>query len=165
MSPVVVFVGPMAAGKTKVGKRVARLLDIGFVDTDKVIVAEHGPISDIFAEHGEPYFRRLERATVSEALSTAGVVSLGGGAILDADTRAELRTEPVVFLTVAADVVARRLALQAGKRPLATGGRAQWEQIFATRQPLYEEVASTVIDTSHGDFSRIAREVVEWLTP
>ena len=78
-TPPVVLIGPMGAGKTRVGKRVARLLDVGFTDTDKVIVAEHGPIADLFAEHGEPYFRRLERAAVVAALETDHVVSLGGG--------------------------------------------------------------------------------------
>ncbi len=59
-----VLVGPMAAGKTSVGRRVARRLGVAFVDTDKRIVAAHGPIPAIFAEHGEAHFRDLERAAV-----------------------------------------------------------------------------------------------------
>ncbi|HEX7834392.1 MAG TPA: shikimate kinase, partial [Pseudolysinimonas sp.] len=74
--PVAVLIGPMGAGKTKVGRRVARLLDVGFVDTDKAIVAENGPIADLFALYGEPHFRRLERSAVVDALTTDGVVSL-----------------------------------------------------------------------------------------
>jgi shikimate kinase len=105
-APVVVFIGPMGAGKTRLGRRVARTLELPFVDTDKVIVAEHGPISDIFDRYGEQYFRSLERAAVQTALQGEGVVSLGGGAVLDADTRRELTELPVVYLSVTADAVA-----------------------------------------------------------
>ncbi|MDO8338165.1 MAG: shikimate kinase, partial [Microcella sp.] len=83
--PVVVLIGPPAAGKSRVGKRVARILDLPVIDTDKVIAAEHGPIPEIFAAHGEPHFRALERAAVVDALRERAVVSLGGGAVLDAD--------------------------------------------------------------------------------
>lgn len=70
-----VLVGPMAAGKTSVGRRVARRLGVAFVDTDKRIVAEHGPIPGIFAEYGEAHFRELERAAVAQALADGGVIS------------------------------------------------------------------------------------------
>ena len=162
--PPAVFVGPMASGKTKVGKRVARLLGAGFTDTDKAIVRKHGPIAELFATHGEPHFRVLEREAVRAALRGGDVVSLGGGAILDADTRAELEPLRVVLLTVSPDVVAERLAAQTGKRPLVTGGLADWERIFAERRPFYEEVATATFDTSGGDFDAIAREVAAWLT-
>lgn len=118
--PPVVLVGPMGAGKTRVGKRVARLLEVGFTDTDRLIVADHGPIAAIFAEHGEPYFRELERDAVVRALSDDGVVSLGGGAVLDPATRADLAGERVVFLTVSARAVEGRLG--DGKRPLIRNG-------------------------------------------
>lgn len=160
--PRVVFIGPMAAGKTKVGKRVARLLGLPFTDTDKVIVAEHGPVAEIFAEHGEPYFRGLERAAVAAALRTADVVSLGGGAVLHPDTQEDLRTRPVVFLTVSPDAVESRIA--DGSRPLVRGGLADWERIFAARRPVYESLADVRIDTSVGDFDAVAEEVVAWLS-
>lgn len=164
MRPPVVFVGPMAAGKTKIGRRVARLLGVGFSDTDKMIVAEHGPIADLFAAHGEAHFRRLERAAVQSALATDHVVSLGGGAVLDAETRADLVHHRVVLLTVTPGVVAARLAREAGKRPLvAAGGVAEWERIYAARRPIYEELAAATFDTSTGHFDDIAQEVATWL--
>lgn len=166
-TPPVVFVGPMAAGKTKIGRRVARLLGTGFSDTDKMVVAEHGPIADLFAVHGEPYFRRLEREAVVRALATDHVVSLGGGAVLDTATRGDLARHRVALLTVTPGVVAGRLSLEAGRRPLlATGADAiaEWERIYAARRPLYEEVASATFDTSTGHFDEIAREVVAWVT-
>lgn len=164
MSPTAVFVGPMASGKTKIGKRIARMLGTGFVDTDRRVTAEHGAISEIFARDGESRFRELERAAVVEALATDGVVSLGGGAVLDPATRADLRTERVILLTVTPEVVAGRLALQAGKRPLVAGGLGDWERIYAERLPLYEEVATVTFDTSSGDFDSLAGEVAAWLT-
>ena len=107
--PLAVFIGPMGAGKTRIGKRVAKALGVPFTDTDKVIVARHGVIADIFDQHGEPHFRALERDVVHEALQGEGVVSLGGGAVLDEASRAELRELPVVYLTISADAVESRL--------------------------------------------------------
>jgi shikimate kinase len=159
--PVAVLVGPMGAGKTRVGKRVARLLDVGFTDTDKAIVAEHGPIADLFAEHGEPHFRELERDAVVTALSTEGVVSLGGGAVLDPATIADLRDELVVFLTVTARAVEGRLG--DGKRPLIRDGVSDWQRIFDERRGLYQEVADVEIDTSHRPYDAIAEEVAQWV--
>jgi len=120
--PVAVFIGPMGAGKTRIGKRVAKALGVPFTDTDKVIVAQHGPIADIFDAHGEPHFRALERAAVAEALRGEGVVSLGGGAVLAPETQELLAGLPVILLHVEADAVAARLA--DGKRPLVRGGLA-----------------------------------------
>lgn len=155
----------MAAGKTKVGKRVARLLGVGFLDTDQVIVARHGAIADIFRDQGEPAFRALERDIVAEALHTDGIVSLGGGAVLDPATRALLEDETVVFLHAPAYVIAGRLAVEAGKRPLvAAGGIADWERIFAERRPIYEALADRTVDTGAGRFDDVAREVAAWLS-
>ena len=158
-----VLVGPMASGKTKVGKRVARALGVDAVDTDKLVVAEHGPIAELFERDGEARFRELERAAVVRALDGDAVVSLGGGAVLDPATRADLRREHVVYLTVTPEVVAGRLAVDAGKRPLARDGVAQWSRILESRRPLYEEVADLEVDTSTRTFDEIAEEVVAWL--
>ena len=79
----IVLIGPMGAGKTSVGRRVARALEVPFADTDKLVVRDHGPIPELFAHHGEGYFRALERDAVAEALERGGVVALGGGAVLD----------------------------------------------------------------------------------
>src|SRR5690606_3891139 len=119
-APLAVFIGPMGAGKTRIGKRVARALEVPFTDTDKVIVAAHGPIADIFDQHGEPHFRALERDVVHEALTGGGVVSLGGGAVLDPGTQHALEGLPVIYLRVDADAVSARLA--DGTRPLRRRG-------------------------------------------
>jgi shikimate kinase len=159
--PAVVLIGPMGAGKTRVGKRVAILLDVGFTDTDKVIVAEHGPIADLFAEHGEPYFRGLERAAVEAALATDHVVSLGGGAVLDPATQNDLLGQRVAFLTVSARAVEGRLG--EGKRPLIRDGVNDWQRIFDERRDIYEGLSDLTIDTSHRPSDSIAEEVAAWV--
>lgn len=157
-----VLIGPMGAGKTSVGRRVARALDLPFVDTDKLIVRDHGPIPEVFAAHGEPHFRALERAAVAEALAEGGVVALGGGAILDADTRADLGAHRVVLLTVAPHIVAGRI--QADSRPLVAGDDpvGRWQRIFLERRALYEDLADITFDTSSGPLATIVADVVAW---
>lgn len=159
----VVLVGPMGAGKTSVGRKVARLLGEPFIDTDKRIAAEHGPIPEIFAAHGEPHFRDLERAAVASALEEGGVVSLGGGAVTDAGTRALLAQHPVVFLTVSADAVARRI--QGAGRPMLAGEDdpvERWRAIFEQRRAWYEQVADITIDTSRRPMRMLAEEICAW---
>ena len=159
--PRAVFIGPMGSGKTKVGKRVAKALGVSFLDTDKMIVAEHGPIAEIFDTHGEPHFRALEREAVRNALTSSGIVSLGGGAVLDPDTQTQLAELPVVYLTITADAVAARLG--DGKRPLVRGGVADWQRIFDARRDIYERLATIEIDTSATPYDGIAHEVTTWL--
>jgi shikimate kinase len=156
-----VFVGPMAAGKTKVGKRVARLLEVPFIDTDKRIVAAYGPIARIFEREGEEYFRVLEREAVSEALGEEAVVSLGGGAVLNAETQADLAECTVVFLSTTADAVASRI--NNAKRPLLKNGIEDWQRIYDLRMPTYEALASIRFDTSHKPVDDIAADIVAWV--
>lgn len=159
----VVLVGPMAAGKTSVGRKVARLLEVPFIDTDKRVVAEHGPIPQIFAEHGEGRFRELEREAVAVAVAEGGVVSVGGGAVTDAGTRALLAQHPVVFLTVAEGAVARRIT-GAGRPMLEGDGDPidRWRTLFAERRGWYEEVADLTVDTSRRPMRALAEEIAAW---
>jgi len=156
-----VFIGPMGSGKTRLGKRVARRLGTTFIDTDRLIVDEHGPIADLFDAHGEPHFRSLERIAVARALAEDAVVSLGGGAVLDAETRTLLADSPVVLLTVTPEAVAARL--EDGRRPLVRGGIEDWARIYEERRDIYESLADVTIDTSHRPMDHIADEVVAWL--
>lgn len=158
-----VLVGPMAAGKSSIGRRVARRLGMTFVDTDNRIVAEHGPIPVIFAERGEEYFRAIERAAVVEALADGGVISLGGGAVTQAETRELLQQHQVVFLTVNESAVADRI--RGDQRPLLAGETdpvERWKKIFEERRGWYTEVASATFDTSRRPMQMIADEIVAW---
>jgi shikimate kinase len=157
-----VLIGPPASGKSRIGKRLARKLDVGFVDTDKLIVKKHGPIADIFAEHGEPHFRAIEREEVARALTSEGVVSFGGGAVLDPRTQADLAGHQVVLLTVRPEAVAERL--ESGKRPLVRDLES-WIALFEQRRPLYESLAGFTIDTTNRPTEEIAAEIAAWLLP
>jgi shikimate kinase len=158
--PTVVFVGPPAAGKSRIARRVAALLDQPYLDTDTAIVVEHGPISDIFHTRGEAFFRGVERNTVHEALSTGGVVALGGGAVIDPDTRAELAEHRVAHITISAEAVEQRLNPE--KRPLLKD-LASWVALAEARKAWYEEVATITFDASHRKIDDLAAEVFEWL--
>ena len=157
-----VFIGPMASGKSKIGRRVARTLRVPFLDTDKLIVTEHGQITEIFATHGEGHFRALERAAVADALQQKrAVVSLGGGAVLDPATRADLRAATVISLSTTADAVRNRT--KNAKRPLLAAGPDAWQQIYDERRPLYEALASITFDTSTRPVDAIAADIVKWV--
>ncbi|MCR2762000.1 shikimate kinase [Microbacterium sp. zg.B48] len=158
----IVLIGPMGAGKTSVGRRVARALGQTFTDTDKAIVRDHGPIPELFDRFGEARFREIERTAVSEALAHGGVVALGGGAILDADTRADLSAHRVVLLTVSPHIVAARL--HGSDRPLLADADplARWQRIFAERRGLYEEVADVTFDTSSGPLAAVVAAIAAW---
>ena len=158
--PPAVLIGPMGAGKTRIGKRVARILGTGFVDTDKVIVAAHGAIPQIFASQGEAHFRALERAAVVDALAGDDVVALGGGAVLVDRTRADLASHRVVLVTVTPEAVAPRIAN--ARRPLLRDGLTDWERIYAERRHLYEQLAKLTVDTSHRPIGDVAKEVAAW---
>lgn len=154
----VVLIGPMGAGKSRVGGRLAEALGAPFVDTDQRIVERYGPIDEIFAREGEEYFRIVEREVVAEALREPAVVALGGGAVLHPDTRADLEALPVVLLRVDANAVAPRLA--GGTRPLLTeGGLERWEHILAERTPVYEALADIDLDTSRRPVARIVADL------
>lgn len=159
-----VLVGPMGAGKTSVGRRVARELRVPFIDTDRRIVEAHGPIAEIFRDQGEAQFRAWEHETVAAAVAEGGVVSLGGGAVTHAATLALLETQPVAFLAVSREAVADRITGHA--RPLLNtvdeDPLDSWTRIFEERRDLYEQVATITFDTSRRPMSRIAQEIAEW---
>ena len=160
-TPALVLIGAPGAGKTRIGKRIARLLDLPFVDTDKRIVALHGSIPDIFERYGEPHFRVLEREQVARALTENAVVALGGGAVLDEGTQADLAALKVAQLTVSPESIATR-NIGAG-RPLLSGGIDAWTALVAARAPIYDRLSQASFDTSRLPAERIADDIVRWL--
>jgi shikimate kinase len=160
--PLVVLIGPPGAGKTRLGKRIARVLKVSFIDTDRRIVAKHGPIAEIFAQRGEEHFRKLERAEVAQALTERAVVSLGGGAVLNPDTQRELLAHRVVLVTVSPEAVEARIAGSA--RPLVAGGMDAWTKLVDARREIYERLASGTWDTSNRPIEAIATEIAEWVS-
>ncbi|HEY0259810.1 MAG TPA: shikimate kinase [Lacisediminihabitans sp.] len=160
-APRLVLIGPPGAGKSRLGKRVARLLDTAFVDTDRRIVAAHGPIAEIFAVHGESHFRSLERAEVARALGEEAVVSLGGGAILDPETQERLARQRVALVTVSPEAVAERIADSV--RPLVAGGIEDWKRLVESRREIYERLARRRWDNSGRAIDEIAAEMADWV--
>ncbi len=146
--PVLVLVGPPAAGKTTVGRLVAGRLGVPFTDSDDVVEERAGkPVGDIFVDEGEDAFRALEAAAVADALAGPGVLALGGGAVLSAETRARLSGHPVVFLSAGVPASAGRVGLNRD-RPLLLGNpRAQLRALLDARLPLYQEVAVATVAT------------------
>lgn len=150
----------MGSGKTKLGKRVAAALGKPFVDTDRMIVADHGTIAEIFAKFGEAHFRALERIAVEDALAQDAVVALGGGAILNEQTQADLADRRVALITVSAAAVEPRIV--GSKRPLLAGGIESWKQILESRREIYDRLATRVWDTSSRPLTAIAAEIAAW---
>ncbi|MEU4688586.1 shikimate kinase [Actinoplanes sp. NPDC023714] len=161
MAPAVVLVGVMGAGKTTVGAALADRLGLPFADTDTVIEERAGkPIPEIFVDDGEEAFRSLERQIVAESLETfAGVLALGGGAILDEGTRGLLRSHRVVFLTVELSDAIKRVGLGAGRPLLAINPRATLRHLMEQRRPLYLEVATHTVATDGRDPAELAEEI------
>jgi shikimate kinase len=150
----------MGSGKTKLGKRVATILGKPFVDTDRVIVAAHGAIAEIFATLGEEHFRSLERLAVEDALAQDAIVALGGGAVLNEQTQADLADRRVALITVSAAAVAPRIT--GTKRPLLAGGIESWTRILESRRAIYERLATRTWDTSSRPLTAIAAEIAAW---
>jgi shikimate kinase len=159
----IALIGPMGAGKSSIGRRLAKALDLPFTDTDTEIARRHGPIPELFAVGGEAGFRGLEREIVAEALAGDGVVALGGGAVLSAETRGDLERCTVVLLTVSEEAVAERLA--GSRRPLLTDGIESWRRIRDERAALYAALADVTVDTSRRPITTLAEELAERLRP
>ncbi|MER5218082.1 shikimate kinase [Streptomyces sp. NPDC002838] len=139
----------MGVGKSTVGRLLAERLGVGYRDTDEDIVAEQGrTIAEIFVDEGEPAFRAIEKRAVQQALAEHhGVLALGGGAILDADTRALLAGQRVVYLSMEVDEAVKRTGLNVARPLLAVNPRKQWRELMEARRHLYEEVATAVVAT------------------
>ncbi|MET9140780.1 shikimate kinase [Streptomyces parvulus] len=139
----------MGVGKSSVGRLLAERLGVGYRDTDEDIVAAEGrTIAEIFVDEGESAFRELEKNAVHAALSGhEGVLALGGGAVLDAGTRALLAGQRVVYLSMDVEEAVRRTGLNAARPLLAVNPRKQWRELMEARRHLYEEAATVVVAT------------------
>lgn len=152
----IVLVGLMGAGKTSVGRRLAEKLGIPFVDADQEIEAAAGqPIRDIFAEHGEAYFREGERRVIQRLLGNgAQVLATGGGAYMNDETRARIRAAGVsVWLKAPLPLLMKRVAKRHDRPLLQTEDpEAVMRDLMDKRYPIYAEADVTVEsrDVQHG---------------
>ncbi|MFW7415187.1 shikimate kinase [Demequina sp. SO4-18] len=162
------LIGPPGSGKSSVGKRLGRNLGIPWRDTDLDVAEQAGKsISDIFLDDGEAAFRALEKQAVAAALAEHdGVLSLGGGAILDADTQELLAQHAangaqVVFLDVSLAKAAPRVGLNRARPLLNSNPRQQWKALMEARRPIYERLATTTVVTDDLNPDHVARAIAE----
>ena len=164
--PLAILIGPMAAGKTSVGRSLASQLGVDFADLDALIVRAAGrSIPRLFAEEGETAFREIEADILARALNErSGVLSLGGGAPMHPASAEQLRGWPVVLLEVEESIAARRLAHGVG-RPMLEGQdpMARWRELADERGPRYRDLASHRIDSGHGSAAHVARTIIRTL--
>lgn len=162
MTPVAVLVGMPGSGKSTIGRRLARALDVPLLDTDVKIVETTGrTIADIFGE-GEAVFRRIEADVVRAALAEHdGVVSLGGGAITTPEVREALAGHTVVYLEISAAEGIRRTS--GSGRPLLAGADPgeRFRELMTQRVPLYRQVATVRINTNRRNPGAVVRNIVQ----
>jgi shikimate kinase len=162
-----VLVGPPGAGKTTVGRILASRLGVAFRDVDHDIEAAAGkPISDIFVNDGEEAFRSAEVTAVAAALDAHdGVLALGGGAVLSAETRERLRGHRVVYLEAGLSAAVARVGMAKDRPVLALNPRATLRYLLDARRPLYEEVAVVVVNTDDRTPEQVADAIALELVP
>jgi shikimate kinase len=153
----VVLIGPMGAGKTTLGKKLAKNLSTSFSDTDRIVEAKHGSISRIFETTGEESFRDYEEIALQQALAEGGVVATGGGVVLRESNRKAMGEHFVVFLDTNADSVLKRINLF--KRPLLRDNPEKWSEIYNARLPLYKELSQLTIFTGNRPIKTILDEL------
>lgn len=151
----VALIGPMGAGKSSIGKRLAKRFALRFVDADHEVENRTGAsVATIFECEGESGFRARERSALAALLAEDGLlIATGGGAVLDANTRALLRERAfVVYLQVDLDAQLARLARDRSRPLLQRDDRAQaLRELAHIREPLYAQTADAHFDTSGHD--------------
>jgi shikimate kinase len=161
-----VLVGLMGAGKSSIGRRLAEKLDLPFVDADQEIEAAAGKsIPEIFADHGEPYFREGERRVISRLLENgAQVLATGGGAFMNDETRAAIAAHGIsIWLRADLPLLMKRV-MKRSDRPLlkADDPESVMRRLMEQRYPVYA-TADITIDSRDAQHAQMVNEVLRQL--
>ncbi len=163
--PKAVLIGPPGAGKSSVGRQLAKLLSCEILDTDlEIEKRSNKKIAEIFTEDGEPAFRAIEKTVVLESLANAtGVIALGGGSVLDSDVANKLTAGliPVIYLEVSISQAAPRVGFNKERPLLAMNPRQQWMALMEKRRGIYESLATLKVSTDNRKPAEVAHEIAE----
>ena len=163
----IVLIGPPGAGKSSIGKALAKELNLDFIDSDSEIEKiSHKKISEIFIEDGEPAFRLLEVDVVRKVLADFnGVISLGGGAPISKEIKEVLENAdyPVVFIDVSIAQAATRIGFNKDRPLLLVHPRQQWISLMNDRRPIYEKLASQTISSDNQKPHEVAKQISQKL--
>lgn len=161
-SPRVVLVGPPGAGKSTIGRRLARAMNLPLVDSDDLIAKGEGkPTGEVYKELGEERFREVESAYVARSLASGGVVSLGGGAVVTESTRKLLQAHNVVWIDVSVEEGVRRTSGNDSRPVLqAEDPEAHYRALLESREPYYREVAIHRVRTDSRPPQRLVAEIL-----
>ena len=163
----IVLIGPPGAGKSSIGKALAKELNLNFMDSDSEIEKiSHKKISEIFIEDGEPAFRLLEVDVVRKVLADFdGVISLGGGAPINKEIQEVLEEAnyPVVFIDVSIAQAATRIGFNKDRPLLLVNPRQQWISLMNDRRPIYEKLASQTISSDNQKPHEVAKQISDKL--
>jgi shikimate kinase len=154
----------MGSGKSTIGKAVAHALDLPFRDTDSIIEElEQLPVSQIFIDKGEDYFRAIEKKVLrDELLSDDSILALGGGAPISVDAQSALKVSsaPVIYLDISLASVAPRIGFNRDRPLLLHNPRGQWQTLMEVRRPIYESIANIIIDVNGKSQKKIVEEAL-----
>jgi shikimate kinase len=162
----VALTGFMAAGKSTIGKKLARKLGVRFYDIDDLVVAQHGPIADIFYVQGEKQFRSYERDAIAQVLDDEpGVIALGGGAVTyDASLKLLKKRTYRIFVKVPPEQILGRIRRSKRVRPLVgpTPSLSKIKELYTQRMPRYSH-ADYVVEANDMSTAQVVDDIVQWL--
>lgn len=163
----VVLIGPPGAGKSSIGKALAKELGIGFIDSDNEIEKlTNKKIAEIFVDDGEPAFRKMEIEVVSKLLADfSGVIALGGGAPINLEIQDQLHGAdfPIVFIDVSISQAANRIGFNKDRPLLLINPRQQWMSLMSERRPIYERLATQTVSSDSQKPAEVAKTISEKL--
>ena len=161
-----VFIGMMGSGKSSIGRRLAARLDMPLIDLDKYIEGKAGmSIPEIFAEHGEPGFRRIETEALNEVITEPAIIATGGGVVVSAENRSILKANPpVIWLKGSPEFLYKHVAGDTN-RPLIAEGNVleKLRDLSESRKSLYEECSDLILDRDEIGRTNCVKTIIRFL--